>query len=184
MYPMAILPILTYPHPLLAQKAKLVPVVDDAIRRLVDDLAETMYAAPGVGLAAPQVGQLYRIVVLDVDYTDEAKKSNLRVLINPEILTRDGSITWDEGCLSVPGITEEVKRAGKVLVRALDRQGKVQEIEGTGLLAVCMQHEIDHLEGTLFIDHLSRLKRKLSMRNLKEPDYPFESAPNPKTSRL
>jgi peptide deformylase len=181
---MAILPILTYPHPLLAQKAKPVSVVDDAIRRLVDDMAETMYAAPGVGLAAPQVGKLYRIVVLDVDYTDETKKSNLRVLINPEIVTRDGSITWDEGCLSVPGITEEVKRAGKVLVRALDREGKVQEIEGAGLLAVCMQHEIDHLEGTLFIDHLSRLKRKLSMRNLKEPEYPFEPAPNAKTPRL
>jgi peptide deformylase len=181
---MAILPILTFPHPLLAQKAKPVAVVDDTIRKLIDDMAETMYAAPGIGIAAPQVGKLLRIVVIDVDYTDEKKKSNLRAYINPQILKKEGSIAWDEGCLSVPGITEEVKRSGKILVKYLDRDGHPQEIEATGLLAVCLQHEIDHLEGTLFIDHLSRLKRKLSLRDLKDPDYPFEPAPNPKTPRL
>lgn len=173
---MARLPILTYPHPILAQKAKPVPLVDETIKKLVDDMAETMYAAPGIGLAAPQVGKLWRIVVIDVDYNDEDGRPNLRVLINPEIIKREGSITWDEGCLSVPGITEEVKRAAKATVRALDRDGKMQEIEATGLLAVCMQHEIDHLDGTLFIDHLSRLKRKLAMRHLKEPGYPFVPA--------
>jgi peptide deformylase len=174
---MALRKILTFPHPLLAKKAKPVAVVDDEIRRLVDDMAETMYAAPGVGLAAPQVGELLRIVVIDVDYTDEGKSANLRVLINPEIVSKEGSISWEEGCLSVPGVTEEVKRSGRVVVRALDRDGKPQEIIGEGLLGVCMQHEIDHLDGTLFIDHLSRLKRKFSLRHLKEPDYPFTPAP-------
>lgn len=174
---MALLKILTYPHPLLTQKAKPVKVVDDSIRRLVNDMAETMYHAPGVGLAAPQVGHLLRIVVIDVDYTDDRKGANLRVLINPEIISSEGSITWEEGCLSVPGVSEEVKRAGKVVVRALDQNGEPQEIVGEGLLGVCMQHEIDHLEGTLFVDKLSRLKRKLALRHLKTPDYPYLPAP-------
>jgi peptide deformylase len=175
---MAILPILTIPHPILAQRAKPVVEVNDEIKKLIDDMAETMYAAPGVGLAAPQVGKLWRIVVIDVDYNDEGRRANLRVLVNPEIVSSEGVITWDEGCLSVPGVSEEVKRSARVVVRALDRDGKPQEIEGTGLLAVCMQHEIDHLDGTLFVDKLSGLRRKLALRHLKKPDYPFIPAPN------
>lgn len=175
---MAILPILTIPHPILMQKAKPVAAVTDEIKKLIDDMAETMYAAPGVGLAAPQVGRLLRIVVIDVDYTDEKKRANLRVLVNPEILHSEGVITWDEGCLSVPGVSEEVKRSAKVIVRALDRNGNPHEIHGEGLLAVCMQHEIDHLEGTLFVDKLSGLRRKLALRHLKKPEYPFTPAPS------
>jgi len=153
---MAVLKILEYPAPRLRIKADPVPTVTDEIRRLADDMLETMYQAPGIGLAATQVDRPLRMLVLDVS---EDRDQPL-VLINPEILTREGSERNDEGCLSVPGVTEGVERATHVRVRALDRQGKSIEFDAEGLLAVCIQHEIDHLDGKLFVDYLSELKRQ------------------------
>lgn len=152
---MARLRILRYPDPRLYQKAAPVERVDAAIRGLVDDLAATMYAAPGVGLAATQVDVHKRVIVID---TSE-DKSDLKVLINPEIIARDGMQVHEEGCLSVPGVYEEVERSRSIRFRALDRDGKSYEQDAEGLLAVCVQHEIDHLEGKVFVDYLSRLKR-------------------------
>ena len=152
---MALLPILHYPDPRLRTRAAPVAVVDDRIRRLVADLFETMYAAPGIGLAATQVDVHQRVIVLD---TSEDRSQPL-ALVNPEILSRDGVERMDEGCLSVPGVFEEVERAERIRVRALDRDGRPLEMEAAGLLAVCIQHELDHLEGRLFVDYLSDLKR-------------------------
>ncbi|MDP3037791.1 MAG: peptide deformylase, partial [Rhodocyclaceae bacterium] len=128
--------------------------VDAGIRKLVADMAETMYAAPGIGLAATQVNVHQRLLVLDIS----EDKSQLQVFINPEILSRDGECTGEEGCLSVPGIYETVQRSERVRVRALDRDGQPFETDATGLLAVCLQHEIDHLDGKVFVEYLSRLK--------------------------
>ena len=153
---MALLPILRYPDPRLFKVAKPVQVVDDRIRQLVRDMAETMYAAPGVGLAATQVDVHERVVVMDVS----EDSNELRVLINPEIIWRsDEQQIYQEGCLSVPGVYEEVKRADQVRVRALDEQGQPYEFEADGLLAVCVQHELDHLEGKVFVEYLSPLKQ-------------------------
>ena len=152
---MALLPILHYPDPRLRTRAAPVAVVDDRIRRLIADLFETMYAAPGIGLAATQVDVHQRVIVLD---TSEDRSQPL-ALVNPEILARDGVERMDEGCLSVPGVFEEVERAERIRVRALDRDGRPLEMEAAGLLAVCIQHELDHLEGRLFVDYLSDLKR-------------------------
>ena len=159
---MARLEILEFPDERLRQKARPVEVVDDDIRRLLDDMLETMYAAPGVGLAATQVNVHKRVIVIDVS---EDKDQPL-CLINPEILERDGVEEQEEGCLSVPGIFEKVRRAERVKVRALDREGKPFELEADGLLAVCIQHEIDHLDGKLFVDHLSPLKRQRIRKKL------------------
>ena len=153
---MAVLKILEYPDPRLRIKAKPVPAVTDEIRLLVADMLETMYAAPGVGLAATQVDRHIRLVVLDVSET----RDQPLVLINPEILASEGAETGDEGCLSVPGVTEAVNRAARIRVRALDQSGKTIEFEADGLLAVCIQHELDHLVGKLFVDYLSELKRQ------------------------
>ena len=154
---MAILQILEFPDPRLRTKAKPVKQVDDEIRRLVDDMFETMYAAPGIGLAATQVNVHKRVIVIDVS---EAKDQPL-VFINPTIEILPGlSREYDEGCLSVPGFYETVKRPENVLVKALDRDGNSFEMEPSGLLAVCIQHEIDHLDGKLFVDYLSTLKRQ------------------------
>lgn len=161
---MAIRDIVIYPDERLRQKAKPVDKVTDDIVRLADDMAETMYAAPGIGLAANQVGVLKRVVVVDVDYTD--REPNLITLINPEIVAKEGSIVWEEGCLSLPGVLEEVERADRITVRALDRSGKPFELTAEGLRAVAIQHEIDHLDGTVFIDHISFLKRRLHHREL------------------
>ena len=153
---MALLPILRYPDPRLFKVAKPVQVVDDRIRQLVRDMAETMYAAPGVGLAATQVDVHERVVVMDVS----EDSNELRVLINPEIIWRsDEQQIYQEGCLSVPGVYEEGKRADQVRVRALDEQGQPYEFEADGLLAVCVQHELDHLEGKVFVEYLSPLKQ-------------------------
>jgi len=152
---MALLPILHYPDVRLHTKAQPVAVVDDRVRQLVKDMAETMYAAPGVGLAATQVNVHERIVVIDVSET----KSELRALINPVILERSGEQLCEEGCLSVPGIYEEVTRAEWVRVRALNENGEVIEFEAEGLLAVCVQHELDHLDGKVFVEYLSLLKQ-------------------------
>jgi len=161
---MAVLPIVKYPDPRLKQRALPVEVVDDDIRRLVDDMAETMYAAPGVGLAANQVGVLRRVFVIDISSDDEP--SELRVFINPEILDATGTLVWEEGCLSFPGVTEEIRRAERVRVRALDRDGKPFELEADGLLAVAIQHETDHLNGVVMLDKLSAVKKRLLGRKL------------------
>ena len=151
---MALLPILRYPDPRLHLKAKPVERVDDEIRRLVDDMAETMYEAPGIGLAAIQVNVQKRVIVVDVS----EDKSSLMAFINPVIVERRGEQTCEEGCLSVPGIYEKVTRAEEVTVEALDRDGKPFRIEADDLLAVCIQHEIDHLDGKVFVEYLSSLK--------------------------
>jgi len=152
---MALLPILRYPDPRLYKKASPVAVVDASIRKLVADMAETMYAAPGIGLAATQVDVHKRVIVIDVS----EDRSDLRVFINPEIFWREGECDHEEGCLSVPGIYETVTRSARVRVRALDVEGAAFELEVDELLAVCVQHEIDHLEGKVFVDYLSRLKQ-------------------------
>lgn len=152
---MALLPILHFPDPRLHTVAQAVKVVDERIRTLIADMAETMYAAPGIGLAATQVNVHERIVVIDA--SDD--KTGLMALINPEILERSGEQLCEEGCLSVPGIYEKVSRAAWIRVRALDAQGKQVEFEAEGLLAVCIQHEIDHLDGKVFVEYLSNLKQ-------------------------
>jgi peptide deformylase len=161
---MAKLPILTFPNPRLRNKARPVRDVDAEVRRLVGDLFETMYTAPGIGLAAVQVDVPLRVVVIDVS---EGRDSPL-CLINPEILERTGEEQMEEGCLSVPGIFEPVSRAERVRVRALDRDGHAFELDTDGLLAVCIQHEMDHLDGKLFVDYLSSLKRQRIRRRLEK----------------
>jgi peptide deformylase len=161
---MAVRPILHYPDPRLRRPALPVARVDDAVRRLADDLAETMYAAPGVGLAAIQVNEPGRVIVIDLS----EERNQLQVFINPEILARDGEQTIEEGCLSVPGIYEEVTRPSRVRVRALDRDGQPFELEAEGLLATCLQHEIDHLDGKVFVDYLSRLKQSRIRKKLEK----------------
>jgi peptide deformylase len=161
---MALLPILKYPDPRLKTATSPVTEVDDSVRRLVEDMAETMYAAEGCGLAANQVGIMKRIFIVDAAAEDEP--SDLKVFINPEILETTGSQTWEEGCLSFPGITEEIKRAERVRVRALGLDGKPFELEATGLLAVAIQHENDHLDGVVMLDKLSALKRRVLGRKL------------------
>ena len=153
---MSRLEILHFPDPRLRRRAEAVPVVDDDVRRLIDDLIETMYDAPGIGLSAPQVNVAKRVITIDVSKDRNAPLC----LVNPEIRTTSGETETEEGCLSVPGVYELVKRPEKVRVSALDRDGRSREIEAEGLLAVCIQHEIDHLDGRLFVDYLSRLKRQ------------------------
>ncbi|KPK89504.1 MAG: peptide deformylase [Deltaproteobacteria bacterium SM23_61] len=165
---MAVLEILHYPHPVLKQKTRPVQKVDEEIRQLVRDMAETMYSAPGVGLSANQVGYPLRLAVIDVTPVDQPK--NLLVLINPEIVSLEGECTWDEGCLSVPDCNEEVKRSKKVVVRYRNLEGETAEIRGEDLLAVALQHEIDHLDGFLFIDRLSPLKRRLVKKKLQKKE--------------
>ena len=152
---MAILEILHYPDKRLRTVAGPVEVIDDSIRTLVDDMFETMYAAPGIGLAATQVDVHKRVIVMDLS----AEKNEPLCLINPEIVSSEGVEQTEEGCLSVPDIFETVERAERVVVRALDRDGKELELEADGLLAVCIQHEMDHLMGNLFVDYLSPLKQ-------------------------
>lgn len=155
---MAIRPILNYPDPRLREPAKPVTVVDDSVRALVADMAETMYDAPGVGLAANQIGELVRIFIIDIAEEDEP--SDLKVFINPEITKLEGTQMWQEGCLSFPGVSEEIKRAERVKVKALNEHGQPFELEADGLLAVAIQHENDHLNGVLMIDKFSALKRR------------------------
>jgi len=152
---MARLDILHYPDARLHTVAKPVAAVDERIRKLVDDMAETMYAAPGIGLAATQINVHERVLVIDISETHD----DLRVFINPEIIAQSGRAEGEEGCLSVPGIFDKVERAERVTVRALDRDGKPFELKADGLLAVCIQHEMDHLMGKVFVDYLSSLKR-------------------------
>lgn len=152
---MALLPILRFPDPRLHKVAAPVVAIDDGIRRLAHDMAETMYEAPGIGLAATQVDVHQQLIVIDTSETRDA----LLVLINPEILEHEGAQVGEEGCLSVPGIYDKVERAEQVTVRYLDLDGKTQTLTADGLLAVCIQHEMDHLQGKVFVEHLSKLKQ-------------------------
>lgn len=153
---MALLEILEFPDPRLRTVAKPISQVDDGIRKLADDMLETMYDAPGVGLAATQVNVHKRLIVIDVS----EDKSQPLVLINPEYEVLEGTQEYDEGCLSVPGYYETVTRAERIRLKALDRNGEPYEMDCDGLLSVCVQHEIDHLDGKLFVDHISKLKRE------------------------
>ena len=161
---MALLQILEFPDPRLRTRAQPVTQVDAALRTLVDDMFETMYAAPGIGLAATQVNEAKRVLVIDVS----EKRDRPLVLINPDIVAREGVEETEEGCLSVPGVFDKVTRAERIRVRALDRDGKPTELEADGLLAVCIQHEIDHLDGKLFVDYLSELKRTRIRKKLEK----------------
>jgi len=152
---MALLPILRFPDPRLKKVAAPIQNVDDGIRRLARDMAETMYEAPGIGLAATQVDVHLRLIVIDISETHD----QLLALINPEIVESEGSQVCEEGCLSVPGIYDKVERAENVVVRYLDLEGVERKIDADGLLAVCLQHEIDHLDGKVFVEHLSLLKQ-------------------------
>jgi peptide deformylase len=163
---MALRNILHYPDPRLRQVAKPVENIDADVRTLVDDMAETMYAAPGIGLAAVQINVARRVVVIDVSET----RDGLQVFINPEIVERDGKQVYEEGCLSVPGVFDEVERARHIRVRALDREGRPFELEADGLLATCIQHEIDHLDGKVFVDYLSRLKQSRIRKKLEKQE--------------
>lgn len=175
---MAQLQILEFPDPRLRTRAQPVTEVDAALRTLIDDMFETMYAAPGIGLAATQVNVAKRLLVIDLS----ERHDQPLVLINPEVLAREGVEETEEGCLSVPGYFEKVTRAEKIRVRALDRNGKPLDFEADGLLAVCIQHEIDHLDGKLFVDYLSELKRtrirkKLEKERKERGTDPVRSAP-------
>jgi len=161
---MAELEILVYPDPRLRQRAVPVATVDADIRQLVDDMAETMYAAPGIGLAAVQVNVPKRVVVIDIS----TERNDLKVFINPELKTLNGEQEFEEGCLSVPGVYAPVTRAERIVVSALGRDGKPFEMEADGLLAVCIQHEIDHLDGKVFVDYLSRIKQERIRKRLKK----------------
>ena len=161
---MAILEILEFPDPRLRTKARAVPKVDDSVRKLLDDMLETMYEAPGIGLAATQVNVHQRIIVVDVS----ENRDEPHAFINPKLEDLSGTIESDEGCLSVPGFYEPVVRAEHIHVKALNRDGKPLEMEAEGLLAVCIQHECDHLEGKLFVDYLSNLKRTRIRRKLEK----------------
>jgi len=164
---MALLPILRYPDPRLHKVAAPVQEVDDRIRQLVRDMAETMYDAPGVGLAATQVDVHERVIVIDVSEDG----NELRVLINPEILWKsDESQVYEEGCLSVPGVYDQVERAARIRVRALDAQGETREFDADGLLAVCVQHEMDHLLGKVFVEYLSPLKQNRIRTKLRKQE--------------
>ena len=159
---MALLPILEYPDPRLRTKAARVTTFDAALKRRINDMFETMYAAPGIGLAATQVDWHRRLIVIDVSKEQDQRE----VFINPEILGRDGQATGEEGCLSVPGIYDDIVRAERVRVRSQDADGTVRERDLEGLLAVCLQHEMDHLDGKLFVDYLSELKRQRIRKKL------------------
>jgi peptide deformylase len=156
-------PILFYPDKRLREPGKEVEVFDAELHQLIEDMAETMYAAPGVGLAAPQLGISKRLFIVDVT-TDDEEPSDLRVFINPEIIAAEGETVFNEGCLSFPGIREDIERAERITVKAFDKDGKPFELEAEGLLAVAIQHETDHLNGELMIDHLSVLRRRLVHR--------------------
>ncbi len=166
---MAVLPIRTYPDPILRAKTARVEKIDGSLDRLIEDMIETMHAAPGVGLAANQVGVSLQAAVIDLSSReDDDQRHPLLVIINPEILSLEGSVMEEEGCLSIPDYAEKVKRAAKVRVRAQDRTGKTFELEAEGLLAKALQHEIDHLNGLLFVDRLSPLKKNIFKRRYRK----------------
>ena len=166
---MAILEILKAPHPVLSKKATKVKEVTAEIKQLLNDMLETMYAAPGVGLAAPQIGVSKRIIVVDVADTNNGEEPKPYKLINPEIIELSEDIAvCEEGCLSVPESYEEVERPATCIIKALDENGKEVTVKADGLLSVCLQHEIDHLDGILFVDHLSKLKRNMILKKMQK----------------
>ena len=170
---MALLEILKYPHPVLIKKSVEVEEITEETRALVTDMVETMYDADGVGLAAPQIGILKRIIVLDCSarYDEDGNEKDERdpyAIINPVITRKEGKVIWEEGCLSIPNFSEEVERAAEVTVTGLDPEGEPIEIEADGLFSVCLQHEIDHLDGILFIDRISRLKAAMIKKKIKK----------------
>jgi len=169
---MALLPIIKYPDPRLHRVAAKVGRCDDTIRQLIKDMSATMYAAPGVGLAATQVDVHLRVIVIDLSET----RDQLRVFVNPELVSASGEADCEEGCLSVPGVYEKVRRAERITVRALDGEGKSFTLEASGLLAVCIQHEMDHLEGKVFVEKLSRLKRNRILSRIRKQER-LEAAP-------
>jgi len=177
---MALLHILRYPDARLHTVASRVERVDDEIRHLIKDMAETMYAAPGVGLAATQVDVHKRVIVIDVS---EAR-DQLNVFVNPELTACSGESEFEEGCLSVPGIFEKVRRAERITVRALDAEGRPFTLEAEGLLAVCIQHEMDHLEGKVFVEYLSRLKQQRIIKKLKKQGARVPSPEAPRRAVL
>ncbi len=158
--------ILTYPSPVLAQKAAPVEEITPELRQLAQDMAETMYEKRGIGLAAPQIGECCRLIAVDISGPEERKE--LMFLVNPEVVSKTGEVLEEEGCLSVANFRSKVKRAESVVVKAKDLDGKDVEIPADGLLAICLQHEIDHLDGVLFIDHVSRLKRAMYDNKVKK----------------
>ncbi|MBW2314278.1 MAG: peptide deformylase [Deltaproteobacteria bacterium] len=165
---MALREVLQFPDPRLKQVSEPVSEVTDEIRELARDMCDVMYDEPGIGLAAPQLGESIRLIVVDTEWTeDEEAERDPLVLVNPEIVAREGTLTWSEGCLSVPDYTADIERAARVSLRAHDLDGKPVEIEADEIQAVCFQHEIDHLDGVLFIDHISRLKRSLYVQKRK-----------------
>jgi len=161
---MAPLQVLQFPDPRLKRVSGPVPAVDDALRALASEMLQVMYEEPGIGLAAPQVGHAIRLVVMDTDWSEEGAARNPAVIVNPEIVSREGRIVWTEGCLSVPDFNADVERSEHILVRYHDLDGREVTEDVTGLRAVCFQHEIDHLDGVLFIDRISRLKRSLYVK--------------------
>lgn len=158
---MPILDVLRFPDPRLRRRSEPIEKITDELRQLATDMLATMYDEPGIGLAAPQLGAAIRLIVMDTEWTEEDAERKPCVFVNPEIIERSGEIVWNEGCLSVPDFSAEVKRAEHVVLRALDLEGRGVEETASGLRAVCFQHELDHLDGVLFIDRISRLKRNL-----------------------
>jgi peptide deformylase len=171
--------VLQFPDPRLKRKSVPVREISEEIRALARDMIEVMYDEPGIGLAAPQVGEAVRLVVMDTSWNEEGGEKNPQVMVNPEIVLRDGTLTWTEGCLSVPDFQAEVERSARVVVRYTDLDGKACEEDVSELRAVCFQHEIDHLDGILFIDRISRLKRSLYVQKrkkaLREEEPPAQS---------
>jgi peptide deformylase len=165
---MALLEVLQFPDPRLKLVSEPIVEVDDEIRQLANDMCEVMYDEPGIGLAAPQVGRPIRLIVVDTEWSEEDKERNPIVVVNPEIVEKEGKLVWEEGCLSVPDITADVSRAERVLLLGTDLDGDELSIRAEGLRAVCFQHEVDHLDGILFIEHISRLKRNLYVKRRKK----------------
>lgn len=165
---MALREIITYPHPILKAVAKPIDRVDDTVRKLIDDMVETLYAAPGIGLAAPQVAQSLELCIVDIGVQAEKPGSDLVVLVNPKIVSATGTISWLEGCLSLPDFEEEMDRASNITVEAIGRDGKAFRLEAEGLKAVAIQHEMDHLKGVTLADRVSFLKRNLYVQKVKK----------------
>jgi len=165
---MALREVVKFPDPRLKRVSEPINEIDYALRELARDMIDVMYDEPGIGLAAPQVGAPVRMFVIDTEWNDEDGERDPRVMINPEIIGRSGRITWEEGCLSVPDYSATVERDAQITLRAMDLDGKLVEEQAEGLRAVCIQHEIDHLDGILFIDRISRLKRSLYVKKRKK----------------